>query len=64
MDEVEILVQVNGKPKVRMMVPAQADKEQLLALVHANPEVQSLLQGKTLVKEIAVPVRLVGLVVR
>ena len=63
-DEVEILVQVNGKPKVRMMVPAQADKEQLLALVHANPEVQSLLQGKTLVKEIAVPGRLVGLVVR
>ena len=47
-----------------MMVPAQADKEQLLALVHANPEVQSLLQGKTLVKEIAVPGRLVGLVVR
>ena len=63
-DEVEILIQLNGKPKVRMMMPATADKEQMLALARANSEVQALLEGKTVVKEIAVPGRLVGIVVK
>ena len=46
-DEVEILIQLNGKPKVRMMIPADADKEQMIALAHANPEVQALVEGRT-----------------
>lgn len=63
-DEVEILIQLNGKPKVRMMIPADADKEQMIALAHANPEVQALVEGRTIVKEIAVPGRLIGIVVK
>ena len=52
-DEIEILVQLNGKPKVRLMAPAKASKDELLAFAKANPEVAALLEGKTLVKEIA-----------
>ncbi len=62
--EVEILVQVNGKPKARLMVPAGADKEALLKLAKAEAAVAALLEGKTLVKEIAVPGRLVSFVVK
>ena len=63
-DEIEILVQLNGKPKVRLMAPAKASKDELLAFAKANPEVAALLEGKTLVKEIAVPGRLVSFVVK
>ena len=62
--EKEILVQLNGKPKVRLMAPASAGKEELLAFAKASPEVQALLDGKTIVKEIAVPGRLVSFVVK
>ena len=63
-DEIEILVQLNGKPKVRLMAPAKASKDELLAFAKANPEVAALLEGKTLVKEIAVPGRLISFVVK
>ena len=63
-DEVEILVQLNGKPKVRLMAPAKAAKDELLAFAKAKPEVAALLEGKTIVKEIAVPGRLVSFVVK
>ena len=54
----------NGKPKARLMVPAGADKEALLKLAKAETAVAALLEGKTLVKEIAVPGRLVSFVVK
>ncbi|MBR4519667.1 MAG: leucine--tRNA ligase, partial [Victivallales bacterium] len=63
-DEIEILVQLNGKPKVRLMAPAKASKDELLAFAKAKPEVAALLEGKTLVKKIAVPGRLVSFVVK
>ncbi len=62
--EVEILVQINGKPKVRMMAPAGAAKDELLKLAYANPDVASLVAGKSIVKEVAVPGRLVAIVVK
>ena len=36
----------------------------MIALAHANPEVQALVEGRTIVKEIAVPGRLIGIVVK
>ena len=60
--EVEILVQLMGKPRVRMMLPvgcAAADAEKL---VMANPEVQAFLAGKTVRKVVYVPNRLVNIV--
>ena len=46
------------------MLPAGADKDELLRLAHAAPEVQALLEGKTVVKEFAVPGRLVAIVAK
>ena len=62
LDHVEILVQIAGKPCVRMEVPATADAGELIALAKAHPDVTAALAGKTLRKEIAVPGRLVNLV--
>jgi leucyl-tRNA synthetase len=61
-DEVEILVQVKGKPMARMMVSPTATADELIALAKAQPEVVTAIEGKRLVKEIAVPGRLVNLV--
>ena len=61
---VEVLVQLNGKPKVRLDLAAGLDAAATLAAVKAAPEVAALLEGKTLVKEIAVPGKLVNLVVK
>jgi len=61
-DEVEILVQVKGKPVSRIMASPEASKEELLALAKADEAVAAAIEGKKLVKEIAVPGRLVNLV--
>ena len=61
---VEIAVQVNGKIKCRLQVPADADKDQLIALAKAEEKVAQALEGKTVVKEIAVPKKLVNIVVK
>ena len=61
-DEVEILVQVKGKPVARIHVSPDAGKEELLAAAKADPDVAAAIEGKRLVKEIAVPGRLVNLV--
>ena len=61
-DEVEILVQVTGKPKARIMAAPTATQEELLTLAKAHPDVAAALEGKTIRKEIAVPGRLVNIV--
>jgi leucyl-tRNA synthetase len=63
-DEVEVPVQVNGKLRLRLMVPAGLDAKALEQTVLARPEVQALLEGRTL-KKVIVPPRggLVNLVV-
>ena len=61
---VEVLVQLNGKPKVRLQLAAGLDAAATLAAAKADPEAAALLEGKTLVKEIAVPGKLVNLVVK
>ena len=62
--EVEIAVQVNGKLRARAKIPAGAEKEAVLARVKALPEVAAQLAGKTVVKEIVVPGKIVNLVVK
>ena len=61
---VEVLVQLNGKPKVRLDLATGLDAAATLAAVKADAAVATLLEGKTLVKEIAVPGKLVNLVVK
>ena len=63
-DMVELAVQVNGKVRGVISVPAGADKETLLAAAKADEKVASAIEGKTVVKEIVVPGKIVNIVVR
>jgi len=63
-DTVTLIVQVNGKLRDRIEAPADAPKEDLLALARASEKVDKHLDGKEVVKEIVVPGKLVNLVVR
>ncbi|HUU21359.1 MAG TPA: leucine--tRNA ligase, partial [Phycisphaerae bacterium] len=63
-ETVELAVQVNGKVRGRIRVPAKADPEAVLAAAFADEQVARAIEGKTIVKKIVVPGRLVNLVVR
>ena len=63
-DEIELMVQVNGKLRGKIQVAADADKETILAAAKADAGVQKYTDGKEIVKEIVVPGRLVNLVVK
>lgn len=63
-DEVEIVLQVNGKNKEKLLIASDATKEQMEALAMENETIKELLEGKTIVKVIAVPGKLVNIVVR
>ncbi|MCQ2377845.1 MAG: leucine--tRNA ligase [Victivallaceae bacterium] len=62
--EVEILVQVLGKPRARLMMPVGCDRDEAEKRALAAPEVQAALAGKTVVKVIFVPGRLVNVVAK
>ena len=63
-DEIELPVQVNGKVKARVNVPADADQDGVFDVVLADEKVASLTDGKNVVKKIYVPGRMVNLVVK
>ncbi len=63
-DTVEVPVQVNGKIKAKIMVAADADKDAMLQAALADEKVIASTEGKTIVKQIAVPGRLVNLVIK
>jgi len=63
-DQVEIVVQMNGRVKERMLVEAGLDKEALQKRVLGDPKIAQLLNGQRVVKVIVVPEKLVNLVVR
>ena len=63
-DTIEIVVQVKGKVRARLNVPADITKEDALALAKADPKIAAEIEGKTLAKEIYVPGKLVNLVTR
>lgn len=63
-DTIDIVVQVMGKKRALITVPAEADKETVLKMAKENENVQAFINGKTIVKEIYVPNRLVNFVVK
>ncbi|MCD8391019.1 MAG: leucine--tRNA ligase [Firmicutes bacterium] len=63
-DEIEIVVQINGKVKDKLSVKADIDKAGLEETALNSEKIQRLTEGKTVVKVIAVPGRLVNLVVK
>ncbi len=60
--EVEIVVQLNGKVRSKMMVSSEISREQLEAFVMEDEKVKELIDGKTIRKVIAVPGKLVNIV--
>ena len=63
-DTVEIPVQIQGKLRGRVVVPAGADAGAMQAAATADPKIAELLEGKQVVKVVAVPGRLVNFVVK
>ena len=63
-DTVEVPVQINGKVKARIDVAADATKDDLEAAALADERVADLVAGKNVVKVIAIPGRMVNLVVK
>ena len=61
-DSIELVVQVNGKVRAKLEVPANADKDTVESLAKAEPNVQKFTDGKTLRKVIVVPGKLVNIV--
>jgi leucyl-tRNA synthetase len=63
-DQVEIVVQVNGKVRDRLSVAPDTSREELERLAHESPKVQAHVDGQAIVKTIVVPGKLVNVVVK
>ena len=63
-DEIEIPVQVNGKLRSVVVVPAAASEDQIQQAALADEKVRAAIAGKQVVKVIVVPKKLVNIVVR
>ncbi|MGF3105843.1 leucine--tRNA ligase [Rossellomorea sp. DUT-2] len=61
-NEVEIVLQVNGKVKAKVMIPRDMNKEDLEKTAMENDEIKIQIEGKTIRKVIAVPGKLVNIV--
>ena len=62
--EIEIAVQINGKVRAKLNVPAEIEAAQAIVAAKENEKVAAEIEGKTIVKELYVKGRLVNIVVR
>ena len=63
-DEIEIVVQINGKLRDKMTISAQATEEEMREAALKREKLVPFLEGKQIVKVIAVPKKLVNIVVK
>ncbi|MBQ8434463.1 MAG: hypothetical protein IJX24_00400 [Oscillospiraceae bacterium] len=63
-NSVEIVVQVNGKIKSKLVVPVDGDKDKILETALSEEKVKEAVEGKNIVKQIYVPNKLVNFVVK
>jgi leucyl-tRNA synthetase len=63
-DEVQLVVQMNGKLVDRVPAPADASREQLEEIARSSGKLVARLDGKQVVKAIVVPGKLVNFVVK
>ena len=63
-DEVEVVVQVNGKVRSKIMIASTATREQQQEQALADEKIKGLIEGKTIVKVISIPQKLVNIVVK
>ena len=63
-DEVEIVVQINGKVRGKLSVAANISREEMEKVAMEDEKIKALVEGKTIVKVVAVPKKLVNIVVK
>ena len=63
-DEVEIVIQINGKNKEKISISGEASKDDMVEIAQNNEKIKGLTEGKNVVKVIAVPGRLINIVVK
>ena len=62
-DEIELVLQVNGKLRGKLVVPAKADRDAIETAARASPEVAKHAAGAPVKKVVVVPGRLVNVVI-
>ena len=62
-DSLQMVIQVNGKLRSKIMVPVAADKQAIEKMALADETIQRYVEGKTIRKVIVVPKKLVNIVV-
>ncbi len=63
-NSIEIVAQINGKVRAKLVVPAEIESADAIALAKQDSKIAEVIDGKTIVKEIYVKGRLVNIVVR
>ena len=63
-DMIEIVVQINGKIRAKLNVPADIEQQQAIELAKSDEKIKSELDGKNIVKEIYVKGKLVNIVAK
>ncbi|KAB3537243.1 leucine--tRNA ligase [Alkaliphilus pronyensis] len=63
-DEAEVVIQVNGKLKDKIIIPTGISKEELEAIALSSDKIKGFIEGKKIIKVITVPNKLVNIVVK
>ena len=63
-DQVEMVIQINGKVRSKLVVPSEIGEDDLKSLVMEDKKINENLDGKKIVKTIVIPKKLVNLVIR
>ncbi|WP_294750661.1 leucine--tRNA ligase, partial [uncultured Ruminococcus sp.] len=63
-DTIEIVVQINGKVKAKLNIAVDADKDSVMEMALNDEKVKEAIDGKTIVKQIYVPNKLVNIVAK
>ena len=63
LDEIELAVQINSKVKTKIVVSSSLTREELEKVVLEDEKVKELVAGKTIKKVIAIPKRLINIVI-
>ena len=60
----EIVIQINGRIRDKFMIDSDVDDEKLISMAKSRDKIQSMLNGKSIIKEICVSNKLVNLVIK
>ncbi len=63
-DTIEMPVQINGKVRTTISVPAGADKDTIISIVKSDEKIASAIADKTIIKEIVVPGKIINIVIK